>query len=270
MRSIESNQACPNETLHDLEGKSLGALDRCSTFLAMSDVPDRSFEEIALPFIPDVSRFAFSLTRDSDEADDLVQDTFLKAYRSWHRFEPGTNCRSWLFTICKNTFRRRFKREKMRPDVEGEAVGDDDAMPIVMSHVNAEQLGLGDLFDRLDVQPALLRLLQSGETTPLGGSETRVVDLRIVRQRHGRVTWPQLEPPKRVTGPCPVKVVGRQGETFRPGKRRAWIDDRGGEAGLPCQRDEVDRHIHTADHGQTWTPMKHVEERPLATALDLT
>ena len=125
----------------------------------MSDAPDHSFEEIALPFIPDVSRFAYSLTRDADEADDLVQDTFLKAYRSWHRFEPGTNCRSWLFTICKNTFRRRFKREKMRPDVEAEATGDDDAMPIVMSHVNAEQLGLGDLFDRLDVQPALERAM---------------------------------------------------------------------------------------------------------------
>ena len=110
----------------------------------MSDAPDHSFEEIALPFIPDVSRFAYSLTRDADEADDLVQDTFLKAYRSWHRFEPGTNVRSWLFTICKNTFRRRFKREKMRPDVEAEATGDDDAMPIVMSHVNAEQLGLDD------------------------------------------------------------------------------------------------------------------------------
>lgn len=125
----------------------------------MSDAPDHDFEEIALPFIPDVSRFAFSLTRDSDEADDLVQETFLKAYRSWHRFEPGTNCRSWLFTICKNTFRRRFKREKMRPDVESEALGDDDALPVVMSHVNATRLGLGDLFDRLDVRPVLERAM---------------------------------------------------------------------------------------------------------------
>jgi len=115
---------------------------------------DESFEAIALPLIPDVSRFAYSLTRDADEADDLVQDTFLKAYRSWHRFEPGTNCRSWLFTICKNTFRRRFKRERLRPEIEKEA-GDEDAMPIVMSHVGAEKMGLGDLFDRLDVQPAL-------------------------------------------------------------------------------------------------------------------
>jgi RNA polymerase sigma-70 factor (ECF subfamily) len=115
----------------------------------------RGFEDVALPLIPDVSRFAFSLTRDPDEADDLVQDTYLRAYRAWHTFTPGTNARSWLFTICKNTFRRRFRREKARPDVEHEAVGDDDALPIVMSHVEADRLGLGDLFDRLDVQPAL-------------------------------------------------------------------------------------------------------------------
>jgi RNA polymerase sigma-70 factor (ECF subfamily) len=116
-----------------------------------------SFEHIALPLIPDVSRFAFSLTRDADEADDLVQETYLKAFRAWHTFAPDTNVRSWLFTICKNTFRRRFTREKVRPEIEREAVGDDDAMPIVMSHVNAEKLGLGDLFDRLDVGPALER-----------------------------------------------------------------------------------------------------------------
>ena len=104
----------------------------------------RGFEDVALPLIPDVSRFAFSLTRDPDEADDLVQDTYLRAYRAWHTFTPGTNVRSWLFTICKNTFRRRFRREKARPDVEQEAVGDDDALPIVMSHVQADRLGLGD------------------------------------------------------------------------------------------------------------------------------
>ena len=51
----------------------------------------------------------------------------------------------------------RFRREKARPKVEEEAAGDEDALPIVMSHVNAERLGLGDLFDRLDVRPALER-----------------------------------------------------------------------------------------------------------------
>lgn len=124
----------------------------------MTDATDpRSFEAVALPLLPDVSRFALSLTRDPDEADDLVQDTFLKAQRAWHTFTPGTNVRSWLFTICKNTFRRRFRREKARPDVEQQATGDDDALPTVLSHVDATRRGLGDLFDRLDVVPALER-----------------------------------------------------------------------------------------------------------------
>jgi RNA polymerase sigma-70 factor (ECF subfamily) len=124
----------------------------------MTDAEDLTrFEDVALPLLADVSRFAFSLTRDADEADDLVQETYLKAFRAWRTFTPGTNARSWLFTICKNTFRRRFRREKLRPDIEKEAVGDDDALPIVMSHANAEQMGLGDLFDRLDVGPALER-----------------------------------------------------------------------------------------------------------------
>ena len=85
----------------------------------MRYTPD-SFEAVALPLIPDVSRFAHSLTRDVDEADDLVQDTFLKALRGWSTFTPGTDCRSWLFMICKNTFRRRFKREGARARVESE------------------------------------------------------------------------------------------------------------------------------------------------------
>jgi len=117
-----------------------------------------SFEQVALPLIPDVSRFAYSLTRDSDEADDLVQDTFLRAFGAWSSFTPGTNTRAWLFTICKNTFRRRFKREKLRVEIEREG-GDDDAMPVVMSQIGAHRRGLGDLFDRIDVRPALAEAL---------------------------------------------------------------------------------------------------------------
>ena len=62
------------------------------------------FEQIALPHIVSVGRFAVSLTRNEADADDLVQETFLRAYRGWHTFTPGTDCRRWLFTICRNTF----------------------------------------------------------------------------------------------------------------------------------------------------------------------
>ncbi|MEM7415614.1 MAG: sigma-70 family RNA polymerase sigma factor [Gemmatimonadota bacterium] len=120
--------------------------------------PDDSFEATALPFIDDVRRFALSLTRDESDADDLVQDTFLKAFRSWASYTPGTNCRGWLFTICRNTFNRQFRRERARPDIEREA-GDEDALPTVIGHIRAERLGLGDLLDRVDVRPTLKKAM---------------------------------------------------------------------------------------------------------------
>ena len=72
-----------------------------------SDVArDAAFERDALPWLDDVYRFALSLTREESDADDVVQETFLRAYRSWHTFIPGTDCRRWLFTICRNVFLR--------------------------------------------------------------------------------------------------------------------------------------------------------------------
>src|SRR5665213_1630956 len=58
---------------------------------------DAEFEREALPWLDDVYRFAHSLTRDEADADDVVQETYLRAYRSWHTFIPGTECRRWLF-----------------------------------------------------------------------------------------------------------------------------------------------------------------------------
>jgi RNA polymerase sigma-70 factor, ECF subfamily len=58
-------------------------------------------------------RSALRLTRNTAEAEDLVQDTYLKAFRSAHRYEPGTNVRAWLFTILMNTF-RNSRRDRAR------------------------------------------------------------------------------------------------------------------------------------------------------------
>lgn len=57
-----------------------------------------------------VCRFALRLTRDPNRAQDLTQDTFLRAFQSWERYEPGTRARSWLFTICRNLFLRGEER----------------------------------------------------------------------------------------------------------------------------------------------------------------
>ncbi len=74
--------------------------------------------------LPAMRAFALSLTRNASQADDLVQDTVVKAWSHFDRFAPGTNLRAWLFTILRNTFystRRRTVREVS--DSDGALVG---------------------------------------------------------------------------------------------------------------------------------------------------
>ncbi|AXI53613.1 RNA polymerase subunit sigma [Sulfitobacter sp. JL08] len=76
-------------------------------------------DEIAI-HLKSMRAFALSLTRDVSRADDLVQDTVVKAWTNIDKFQPGTNMRAWLFTILRNTFyseRRKAKREVA--DIDG-------------------------------------------------------------------------------------------------------------------------------------------------------
>lgn len=77
-----------------------------------------SFEAVTLPLLPDVIRFARSLTRDASSADDLVQDVYLAALRNWHQYDPSLTCRNWLFTICRNRFLRITSRAERQVAVE--------------------------------------------------------------------------------------------------------------------------------------------------------
>jgi RNA polymerase sigma-70 factor, ECF subfamily len=79
-----------------------------------------AFADEALPHMESVYRYALRLARGrEDQADDLVQDTFLQAFRAWNTYTPGTNCRAWLFTICRNLFLRGEERRGRRPEVTG-------------------------------------------------------------------------------------------------------------------------------------------------------
>jgi RNA polymerase sigma-70 factor (ECF subfamily) len=80
-----------------------------------------AFEAEALAWIDALYRTALRLTRSPADAEDLVQDTYLKAFRAADSFEPGTNLRAWLFTILHNTARNRFRdraREALTVDSE--------------------------------------------------------------------------------------------------------------------------------------------------------
>ena len=113
---------------------------------------DAAFEREAIPWIDDVYRFALSLTRDEADADDVVQDTFLRAYRSWHTYLPGSDCRRWLFTICRNVFLR--SRERARPTVELDSA-EVDAIAVGAVYSAAVREGYEDAFARLDLGPAI-------------------------------------------------------------------------------------------------------------------
>ena len=78
------------------------------------------FEEEALGHLDDLHEQALSLTGGNQaRAQDLVQDTLLKAYKSWESYEPGTNCRGWLMTILRNKFITEFRKQKRRPSRTG-------------------------------------------------------------------------------------------------------------------------------------------------------
>ncbi len=88
--------------------------------LRQSDDTRREFEELALRHVDPLFSAALRLTRNERDAEDLVQDTYLRAFRFFDRFERGTNIKAWLFKILTNTFINRYRRRvKERSVVEG-------------------------------------------------------------------------------------------------------------------------------------------------------
>ena len=77
---------------------------------------DADFQEEALPHLDALYRYALRLTRNDKDAEDLLQDTFLRAYRFWEKYKKGSNCKAWLFRIMKNQFLNRIDKNKRTPD----------------------------------------------------------------------------------------------------------------------------------------------------------
>ncbi len=88
--------------------------------LRQNDGVRGEFERLALKHIDPLFSAALRLTKNERDAEDLVQDTFLRAYRFFDKFERGTNIKAWLFKILTNTFINRYRRSvKERNIVEG-------------------------------------------------------------------------------------------------------------------------------------------------------
>ncbi len=109
---------------------------------------DRQFKNDLIEFIPPLRAFAISLTGKVDRADDLVQETLLKAWANRQSFEPGTKLKAWLFTILRNEFYTVFRKRKREvEDADGVIAANVGVQPEQDSHM-----------DLTDMQQALSRL----------------------------------------------------------------------------------------------------------------
>jgi len=115
---------------------------------------DAEFDELVLAALPHVVRFARSLAHDDALADDLVQETYLRAYRSWGTFKQGHDARRWLFTICRNVFLRQRERDARVVDTSGDDA-ELESLLAAVEHGAATQNGTADLLDRIEVAPAI-------------------------------------------------------------------------------------------------------------------
>jgi len=97
---------------------------------------DKLYQEEFIPHIDALYNFAHRLTFDEDNANDLVQETYLKAYRFFDSYKKGTNAKAWLFRILKNSFINEFRKKSKHPlkvdfqEVEGVYNSDD----VLQSH----------------------------------------------------------------------------------------------------------------------------------------
>lgn len=76
----------------------------------------KEFEKEMLPHMAALYNFALRMTGDPDEAKDLVQETYMKAYRFYDKYSQGTNAKAWLFRIMKNSYINRYRKESKEPD----------------------------------------------------------------------------------------------------------------------------------------------------------
>jgi RNA polymerase sigma-70 factor, ECF subfamily len=115
-----------------------------------------AFSALALTALDDVYRFARSLTRDPSDAEDVVQETYLRAFRSWKTFQAGTDVRRWLFTIARNAFLRSRERGQREVILDDDGAAAADAEQAQEAWVRG---GLDPILDRTDLGPAITAAL---------------------------------------------------------------------------------------------------------------
>ena len=135
----------------------------------LTDDDKRRFQEDALPLLDSLYAGALRMTRNPADAEDLVQETMLRAYRSFDRFEPGTNLKAWLFRILTNAYINVYRKRQREPQkVSQEDVEDFDLYQELKDHdpqfsatpesIVLDSLVDSDITDAIDDLPEQFRL----------------------------------------------------------------------------------------------------------------
>jgi RNA polymerase sigma-70 factor (ECF subfamily) len=126
------------------------------------------FERSALPFLDQLYAAALRMTRNPADAEDLVQETFVKAFAAFHQFEEGTNLKAWLYRILTNTFINTYRKRQREPQQSGGEEIEDWQLARAESHTSTglksaeaealEHLPDSDVKDALQVLPEDFRM----------------------------------------------------------------------------------------------------------------
>jgi RNA polymerase sigma-70 factor (ECF subfamily) len=127
------------------------------------------FQEEMIPHLDAIYNYALRLTTDPNDAEDLVQDTIVKAYRFFHSYEKGTNAKAWLFRILKNSYINNYRKKSKQPHQV-----DYDEVSQFYESIRSEQTETTDLEDLMyremlddDVSKALTELPEDFRTVVL-------------------------------------------------------------------------------------------------------
>ncbi|HPG41651.1 MAG TPA: sigma-70 family RNA polymerase sigma factor [bacterium] len=126
------------------------------------DTTKTRFEDIAFEYMDSLYSTALRMTRNTQEAEDLVQDTYLRAFRFFDKFEPGTNFKAWIFKILTNTFINRYRKKVRTPqqiDLEKVTYGleNEEESDLKVEWTGYDEEKYAELFDD-DIKSALAQL----------------------------------------------------------------------------------------------------------------
>ena len=176
---------------------------------------DASLRDSMLKATPHLRAFAISLTNNVDRADDLVQETLMRAIANIARFQPGTNMQAWLFTILRNLFHSEYrKRRREVEDADGKYSANLAVQPAQGAHLDFEDLQRALTRLPADQREALLLVGASGfsyeQAADICGCAVGTIKSRVNRARNRLAELLHMEDVREDLGPDPMVLTVMQ------------------------------------------------------------